>query len=36
MSFDIRQDDLSSDAVQALVREHMAGMLSNTPITVES
>lgn len=32
MDFDIRRDDLSSAEVQALVREHIAGMLSNTPI----
>lgn len=31
MDFDIRRDDLSSAEVQALVREHMAGMLSNSP-----
>lgn len=32
MKFDIRIDDLSSEASQAIVREHMAGMLANTPI----
>ena len=28
----IREDDLSSDESQSIVREHMAGMLENTPI----
>ncbi len=32
MDFDIRRDDLSGVDVQALVREHMAGMMSNSPI----
>jgi putative acetyltransferase len=32
MNFDIRRDDLSGAEVQALVREHMAGMLSNSPL----
>jgi putative acetyltransferase len=32
MGFDIRRDDLSGTAVQALVQEHMAGMLSNSPL----
>jgi putative acetyltransferase len=27
----IRKDDLSSDESQSIVREHMAGMLANTP-----
>ena len=31
MKFEIRRDDLSGPDVQALVREHMAGMLSNSP-----
>jgi len=30
MDFDIRRDDLSGANVQALVREHIAGMLSNS------
>lgn len=32
MKLDIRIDDLSSEASQSIVREHMAGMLANTPI----
>jgi len=32
MDFDIRRDDLIGADVQALVREHMAGMLSNSPL----
>ena len=32
MKFDIRIDDLSSKESQSIVREHMAGMLANTPI----
>jgi putative acetyltransferase len=32
MSIDIRIDDLSSDESRSIVREHMAGMLANTPI----
>jgi hypothetical protein len=32
MVFDIRRDDLSGADVQALVQEHMAGMLSNSPL----
>jgi putative acetyltransferase len=32
MTLDIRIDDLSSEASQSIVREHMAGMLANTPI----
>ena len=28
----IREDDLSSDESQSIVREHMAGMLENTPL----
>lgn len=32
MSFDIRRDDLSGADVQALVQEHIAEMLSNSPI----
>jgi putative acetyltransferase len=31
MTFEIRLDDLSGPEVQALIREHMAGMLSNSP-----
>jgi putative acetyltransferase len=31
MQFVIRKDDLSSDESQSIVREHMAGMLANTP-----
>jgi putative acetyltransferase len=32
MTVVIRIDDLSSDESQSIVREHMAGMLDNTPI----
>jgi putative acetyltransferase len=32
MKIDIRIDDLSSEESQSIVREHMAGMLANTPI----
>lgn len=32
MNFDIRRDDLSEADVQALVQEHIAEMLSNSPI----
>jgi putative acetyltransferase len=32
MNFDIRRDDLSGDYIQALVQEHIAEMLSNSPI----
>jgi putative acetyltransferase len=32
MNFEIRRDDLSGPEVQALIREHMAGMLSNSPL----
>lgn len=32
MNFDIRRDDLSGPDVQALVQEHIAEMLSNSPI----
>jgi len=32
MKIEIRIDDLSSDESQSIVREHMAGMLANTPI----
>ena len=32
MKIDIRLDDLSSEESQSIVREHMAGMLANTPI----
>jgi putative acetyltransferase len=32
MKIDIRIDDLSSEASQSIVREHMAGMLANTPV----
>ena len=32
MQFEIHLDDLSSDESQSIVREHMAGMLANTPI----
>lgn len=32
MKFEIRRDDLSGPEIQALVREHMAGMLSNSPL----
>lgn len=32
MKLDIRIDDLSSEASRSIVREHMAGMLANTPI----
>lgn len=32
MKIVIRKDDLSSDESQSIVREHMAGMLANTPI----
>ncbi len=32
MNFDIRRDDLSGADVQALVQEHIAEMLSNSPI----
>ena len=32
MTIVIRIDDLSSDESQSIVREHMAGMLDNTPI----
>jgi putative acetyltransferase len=31
MSIDVRRDDLSGAEVQALVREHLAGMMSNSP-----
>lgn len=31
MSFDIRQDDLSGPEIQALLREHLAGMRADTP-----
>jgi len=31
MEFQIRQDDLRGTEVQALLREHMAGMLGNSP-----
>jgi putative acetyltransferase len=30
-AFDVRLDDLQSPAVHALLREHMVGMLANTP-----
>jgi len=32
MKLDIRLDDLSSEASQSFVREHVAGMLANTPV----
>jgi len=32
MNINIQLDDLSSQESQAIVREHMAGMLANTPI----
>ena len=32
MEIVIRLDDLSSDEAQSIVREHMAGMLDNTPL----
>jgi putative acetyltransferase len=32
MNISIRIDDLSSSASQSIVKEHMAGMLANTPI----
>jgi putative acetyltransferase len=32
MNIAIRLDDLSSSESQSIVREHMAGMLANTPI----
>lgn len=32
MNFDIRRDDLSGADIQALVQEHIAEMLSNSPI----
>ena len=32
MNFDIRRDDLSGADVQALVQEHIAEMLNNSPI----
>ena len=32
MNIAIRIDDLSSSESQSIVREHMAGMLANTPI----
>jgi putative acetyltransferase len=32
MKIDVRLDDLSSEESQSIVREHMAGMLANTPI----
>ena len=32
MKIDIRIDDLSIEESQSIVREHMAGMLANTPI----
>ena len=32
MNFDIRRDNLSGADIQALVQEHIAEMLSNTPI----
>ena len=32
MKIDIRIDDLSREESQSIVREHMAGMLANTPI----
>ncbi|MEY3141342.1 MAG: putative N-acetyltransferase YsnE, partial [Pseudomonadota bacterium] len=32
MKIVIRKDDLSSGESQSIVREHMAGMLDNTPI----
>jgi putative acetyltransferase len=31
MKFEVRRDDLSGAQVQALLREHMAGMMSNSP-----
>jgi putative acetyltransferase len=31
MSFEIRQDDLSGPEIQALLREHLAGMQADTP-----
>ena len=31
MTFDIRQDDLSGPEIQALLREHLAGMQADTP-----
>lgn len=31
MIFDVRQDDLSGAAIQSLLREHMAGMMSSSP-----
>ena len=32
MKLDIRVDDLSSEESQSLVREHVTGMLANTPV----
>ena len=32
MTFEIRRDDLSGSEIQMLIREHMAGMLSNSPL----
>ena len=32
MKFEIRRDDLSGPEIQMLIREHMAGMLSNSPL----
>jgi putative acetyltransferase len=31
MDFEVRQDDLTGAAIQALLREHMAGMMSSSP-----
>ena len=31
MRFEIRQDDLSGTEIQALLREHLAGMQADTP-----
>ena len=32
MTFEIRRDDLNGPEIQVLIREHMAGMLSNSPL----
>lgn len=31
MNFEVRQDDLTGAEIQALLREHMAGMMSSSP-----
>ena len=32
MKLEIRIDDLSAETSQSIVREHLAGMMANTPI----